>query len=202
MPTSSYNALGWCVAAEDFASALDACCISSEGQQPPDKPETSVQSVTGTGTGMGTENGTDASSQGDHTGTVVEMANHEQSKLTCYQVGSYANSGDRPGSPRIRVPSQTRACFDPSQLLDKPRCITTCGGESGSLAICVKPDPSSQLLRITAKSVRGATRSSPGDVIFFKGQRRQLWQDVRVGHLRAPRWLSPTLPGNLIAFWK
>lgn len=86
-------------------------------------------------------------------------------------------------------------CLDPASVLRYSRCIETCDGPEED---CIRPAVEAHLLGITVQ--REGSRQS--EVIFYRGLRRGVWEDVKVGKYRAPWWAWQGLPLLVEQFWE
>lgn len=85
-------------------------------------------------------------------------------------------------------------CFDPGELLGHPRCTDTCHEENQT---CIYPASSANLLRITARN----TFNGVEEVILYRGQKNQLWNDIKIGRYLASHKSIQSLPLDIETFW-
>jgi hypothetical protein len=94
--------------------------------------------------------------------------------------------------------SAPRGCLDPSLALAKTRCLEACSRPGD---ICVRPASEERLIRL---SISESTESETGpmEVIFYQGDRLQLWRETRVVDLIPPTWLPLSLPYDATLFFE
>lgn len=85
-------------------------------------------------------------------------------------------------------------CLDPSEILDLPRCTTTCSQDNH---ICIHPSPLANLLRITARN----DNTGADEIILYRGPKTRLWKDIKVGRYLAPSRYFRSLPLDIESFW-
>ncbi|KAF8527612.1 hypothetical protein BU17DRAFT_39700 [Hysterangium stoloniferum] len=74
-------------------------------------------------------------------------------------------------------------CIDPVPLFENytiQRCTSdvVCNAETGGTDICIRPHPSTSLLRI---SVKESGNTGVGKVVVWSGPRREVWEQVTIG---------------------
>lgn len=90
--------------------------------------------------------------------------------------------------------AQVGHCLDPGEILLSPRCTTSC---SQTDQICIHPSPAAQLLRITVKDLKQGNE----EVIMYQGQKRKLWNDVKIGRYYASFEWMQSVPLDIETFW-
>lgn len=91
-------------------------------------------------------------------------------------------------------PTENGHCLDPGEILSNPRCTTACNQANH---ICIHPSPSSLLLRIIVNNLINGSE----EVIMYRGPRRKLWDDVKVGRYYAPLEWMQSIPLDIETFW-
>lgn len=84
---------------------------------------------------------------------------------------------------QVGSPSQ-QGCLNPSTILNNPRCLHACTAEDG---VCIRARAEEKLIRLR---IADNNAESAETTIFFRGDKAQLFSDVRVGKWSAPWRLS------------
>lgn len=98
--------------------------------------------------------------------------------------------------------SDARRCLDPVTVLTRPTEIHRCRVASDcpsaiSGSSCVRPDPSTHLMRLTI-----ASPSDTGEILLWSGPKNEVWEQVEVGVYLPWLTLLPLwLPGFLHLFY-
>lgn len=169
----SYNNLGYCIDQDVWEAQHSTCCERER-----------ILTTTGHMIASPSPPDPDASSSSNKK-TTLSGSNHQ----VCY-----TNTSRSEQTTTSKISGEGGHCFDPSDLLHYSRCTETC---KSSGQVCIHPAKWENLLRLTVHDIS----ENSSKILFFRGDRRQLWSEVKVGRFRARwSWLQ-SVPVDFEMFW-